>query len=114
MQKAGLVDLGYGGPAYTWANNQKGKKLILERLDRGMATPAWIHLFPNSRVLHLPNFQSDHLPILIRTSKNQTKKQKPFRVEQWWLQDPDFKNVCARAAEEGSIGWSRTCSRLRK
>lgn len=114
VQRSGLVDLGYGGPAYTWANNQRGKKLILERLDRGMATTSWIHLHPNSKVLHLPNFQSDHLPVLLTTQQKPKKRQKQFRVEQWWLQDPKFRGICEKTMQGGQIEWSSVCSRLRK
>lgn len=59
LQRSGLVDLGHSGPAYTWANNQRGRTLILQRLDRGIATADWINTFPNSKLFHLPNYASD-------------------------------------------------------
>lgn len=59
IESSGLVDLGHSGPAYTWLNRQRGYKLIMERrLDRRLAAPNWLHLFPNVKVL--PNFSSDH------------------------------------------------------
>ncbi|XP_078165206.1 uncharacterized protein LOC144559912 [Carex rostrata] len=113
VQRTRLIDLGYGGSAYTWANNQKGRDLILERLDRGLASAYSIHMFPNSKVLHLPDFSSDHLPILLKTQPTQKKERKSFQVEQWWMQDPNFNEVCERATSRGDQCWEATCTRLR-
>lgn len=84
LQQSGLVDLGHSALAFTWANNQGGKTLILERLDHRVATADWVNLFPNSKNFHLPNYSSDHLPILLRTEPIPKMKVRPFRVEQWW------------------------------
>ena len=104
LQRAGLIDLGYSGPAYTWANNQKGKSLILERLDRAICTAEWVNLYPNSKVFHIPNYPSDHLPILLRTEPRPKRKAKVFRVEQWWSSHEEFGEVCARAGH-GDQSW---------
>lgn len=67
-QQAALIDLGYKGPAFTWSNNQFDGTLIMQRLDRVLATTDWTALFPAVAVYHLPRFNSDHHPILLRTS----------------------------------------------
>lgn len=71
---AGLVDLGYWGPAYTWTNNQKGRANIAERLDRGLVNIQWALQYPNSAVFHLPRFSSDHMPILMRTGQQKREE----------------------------------------
>ena len=81
IQRSGLIDLGHTGPAFTWANNQLERKLILERLDRGLATSDWLLNFPNSKLFHLPNYQSDHLPLLLRLKPRPKRGIKAFRVE---------------------------------
>lgn len=94
-EDAGLVDLGYQGPAYTWTNGRKGAGLVLERLDRAMATVGWTGLFPKAAVHHLPRFNSDHNPILLRTEAKSVRRKKTFRVENWWMQYPGFKERCS-------------------
>lgn len=80
-EDAGLVDLSYQGPAYTWTNGREGAGLVLERLDRAMATVGWTGLFPKVAVYHLPCFNSDHNPILLRTEVKSVRRKKTFRVE---------------------------------
>lgn len=79
-----------------------------------MASQDWIVRFPNSKVFHLPNHQSDHLPILLRTEPKQKSAQKKFRVEQWWSQHPEFKDICQKATMEDADSWDSTCQNLRK
>ncbi|XP_078157460.1 uncharacterized protein LOC144553235 [Carex rostrata] len=87
---------------------------IMERLNRGLATPEWINSFPMAKIIHLPNYQSDHLPVLLRLEPLPRKGPKQFRVEQWWAQHPGFKPICRKAAEEGRNSWEVTCAILRK
>lgn len=114
LHRAGLIDLGYSGPAYTWANNQKGRSLILERLDRAVATADWINMYPNSKVFHIPNYSSDHLPILLRTEPKPKRKAKAFKVEQWWSSQHDFGDICARASCKGGRNWEEVCGSFKK
>ncbi|KAI8022804.1 hypothetical protein LOK49_LG03G02298 [Camellia lanceoleosa] len=60
----GLVDLGYVGAKFTWCNNRQGG-LVRERLDRGLATAAWMGAFPNATVFHLVCTTSNHVPLLV-------------------------------------------------
>lgn len=114
IQRAGLIDLGYSGPAYTWANNQQERRLILERLDRGLCVPEWLTIFPNTKVFHLPSYSSDHLPVLLRTEPQAKKGVRPFRIEQWWYRHPDFKDICAKAVRQGEGTWQGSCQNLKK
>lgn len=107
VNQSGLIDLGHIGPAYTWSNYQQGHANISERLDRGLASLPWTLHNPAAAVFHLPRFNSDHLPILIRP-KQPPKKHKPtFRVENWWASREGFKEVCVAAAQQGGSDWSK-------
>lgn len=114
LQRSGLIDLGHSGLAYTWANNQRGRALILERLDRGIATTDWLNLFPNSKVFHLSNYSSDHLPILIRVEPKPKRKSWQFRVEQWWASHHEFREICVRAVTDENQSWDQMCSSFKK
>lgn len=112
-EEAGMVDLGYQGPAYTWTNGRMGAGLILERLDRAMATIGWTGLFPKAAVYHLPRFNSDHNPILLMTEARPIKRRKAFRIENWWIDYPGFKESCAGILEGGVGSWGETVNALR-
>ncbi|XP_062028333.1 uncharacterized protein LOC133744209 [Rosa rugosa] len=63
MAACGFVDMGFVGSRFTWSN-----KYTKERLDRSFQTLQWRSLFPFSRVITLNPSESDHCPILIKTS----------------------------------------------
>lgn len=67
ISSAGLLDLGFFGPQFTWCNNRQGLARVWERLDRALATPQWTQMFPSATVTYLPWNASDHCPILIST-----------------------------------------------
>ena len=63
---------------------------IRERLDRAMATPKWIDLFPEANLYHLTSSVSDHSPLALRmtkTKRRNKKIKKSFRFESMWLRD---------------------------
>lgn len=64
----GLIDLGFIGHPFTWSNKRVGAANIQERLDRALVNDRWKVLFLDATVLHLPAVQSDHCPILLRTT----------------------------------------------
>lgn len=111
---AGLIDLGHQGPAYTWSNNQQGSSMICERLDRALANLAWTMENPKTAVFHIPRFQSDHLPVLIRTKPQPLSKKKRFRSENWWLSAQGFDGVCERVGQAPVRGWQEMTTRLKK
>ncbi|KAJ4821091.1 Endonuclease/exonuclease/phosphatase family protein [Rhynchospora pubera] len=82
--EAGLVDLGYKGPAFTWTNKRHVSEAIYQRLDRALATPQWLQNYPNAYVNHLPLIHSDHCPILLRLKPLQAVN-KDFKFEHWWF-----------------------------
>jgi hypothetical protein len=48
------VDLGYRGASYTWNNNRDDEANIQGRLDRALATSAWLDWFPSIQCVSLP------------------------------------------------------------
>lgn len=103
----GLVDLGHHGPAYTWSNKQGARSYVSSRLDRALANIQWTVQNPESAVFHLPRFNSDHLPVLLRTNPKRARKMSTFRCESWWVLKPGFKEVCEKAAEQGGNCWEQ-------
>lgn len=113
VQRSGLIDLGHWGPAYTWANNQQERNLIMERLDRGLCTADWLSIFPNTKIFHLPNYSSDDLPVLLRTEPCPKKGARPFRIEHWWYQHPHFKQICETSVQKGQQSWQASYTAFR-
>lgn len=81
VNTAALIDLGYRGLAFTWSNNQHNGNLILQRLDRVLASTTWTAIFPSAAVYHLPCFNSNHNLILLRTSPPPPKIQKALKLK---------------------------------
>ena len=71
----------YRGAAFTWTNGQGGERLVLERLDRAMATVAWNTIYPKAAVLHLLRINSDHNPILLHTESKPLSTKRNFKFE---------------------------------
>lgn len=88
-----ILDLGFRGPKYTWSNLRKYNQLIMERLDRFVANPSWLNLFPKSIISHLPRTHLDHCPLLLDTNPVTSSKKKPFRLEAMWLSHPSFESI---------------------
>uniref|UniRef100_A0A7N2LWJ1 Endonuclease/exonuclease/phosphatase n=1 Tax=Quercus lobata TaxID=97700 RepID=A0A7N2LWJ1_QUELO len=85
---------------------------IRERLDRALATPEWISLFPLAKLYHLSSSVSDHAPLVLRmTPKPRSRRQKKlFRFESMWLKDQRCEQVVIDAWEKRAIFSRRTRS----
>ena len=64
---SGLVDLGFVGPAFTWNNQRTGSQNILLDWIERFGSTSWMLAFSLAGVMHLPMFNSDHCPILMKT-----------------------------------------------
>ncbi|KAK4708563.1 hypothetical protein R3W88_029488 [Solanum pinnatisectum] len=98
LNNCNLIDLEFKRCKYTWSNHRCGRKdLILERLDCAFANNDWLVKYPNAQVTHLPKTHSDHNPLLILLFKpNSGNLSKPFRLEKFWLEHPNFRNLVER------------------
>ncbi len=92
----GFVDLGYTSPQFTWTNNRVGD-VTWERLDRVVATPEWLTLFPSARVHHLDYRWSDHKSIWVGTKPMVIHHRKPFRFEKVWTSDHGYEETIEAA-----------------
>ncbi|XP_057441172.1 uncharacterized protein LOC130733113 [Lotus japonicus] len=90
LQSCGLSDMGFKGPPFTWEG--RGVK---ERIDRGFCNPQWLHIFPDSVVLHLPQLKYDHKPLLLVVSRIVEHRvfSRPFRFQAGWLTHEDFPRL---------------------
>ncbi|GLT36867.1 hypothetical protein SLA2020_112150 [Shorea laevis] len=94
MNTCNMVDLGFTGNKFTWVNCRFFGQLIRERLDRAWANPDWKILFPEAVVFHLPRTHSDHCPILLDVNPVLPRSgSRPFRMEKFWVDHPDFKDL---------------------
>ncbi|MCI17552.1 hypothetical protein A2U01_0038700 [Trifolium medium] len=76
LTECDLMDLGYQGDIFTWANNQADEYHIKERLDRFCANSNWIDSFP----------------------RNHTRpKRRIKRIEHVWMQDKDSYSIVQQA-----------------
>ena len=79
------MDLGYRGPKFTsFRRNGEGAG-IFERLDRGVANPAWINTFHEGYIQHLTATSSNHRPIILRTKNRDKRRNRPFWFESMWV-----------------------------
>ncbi|KAK4726505.1 hypothetical protein R3W88_031422 [Solanum pinnatisectum] len=99
INRCQLIDLGFKGARYTWSNHRKRRaSLILERLDRAFVNHSWSDLWPNTLT------HSDHNPLLITINGSPgSKKNKPFRLEKFWVDHPEFSDLVKRSWENKSL-----------
>lgn len=62
VDECGFTDLGYVGKKFTW-RGKRGDGMVLKRLDRALATQAWLAMNPATWVQCLRSNVSDHYPI---------------------------------------------------
>ncbi|KAL5777196.1 hypothetical protein ACOSP7_010122 [Xanthoceras sorbifolium] len=60
-----LGGLGFSGDQFTWCNNRSGLAFVQERLDGFVSSLDWRLSFPNTEVVHLEYWGSDHRPLLL-------------------------------------------------
>ena len=58
-----------------------------------MANEEWFDNFPSCRCLGLPVQRSDHGPIIIESKEPSSKYPRPFKLEKFLIDHPDFRNI---------------------
>ncbi|XP_020586251.1 uncharacterized protein LOC110028653 [Phalaenopsis equestris] len=95
IHRAGLFDLGFKGPNFTWKRGS-----IWERLDRMLVNDAWFNYFLLSFVTHLSLAGLDHRPILMSiTSTDNYSSPSPLDISTCGLH---ILHIIAKALR----GWS--------
>ncbi|XP_016755198.1 uncharacterized protein [Gossypium hirsutum] len=88
-----LLDVGFSGNRFTWERGNLPETNIWERLDRGVTNDAWMSLFPEVTIQHMPHSFSDHCPLLIT---------KVFKFEAWWIMEESFNEEVKNLWESSS------------
>lgn len=97
LEDCHLKDIGYSRVWFTWERGRLLENIIRERIDRGVATNAWIQLFPNYSLRHLPQFLSDHCSLLLETEVGDSRqKLRRFHFEASWILKESCENEVGR------------------
>ncbi|XP_042956301.1 uncharacterized protein LOC122292146 [Carya illinoinensis] len=102
-----LHDLVTKGPHFMWSNNITGPNFTKEKLDRAMASPVWMSIFPNNICQVLPAVSSDHSPLHLRLNcpnLSCSKRKHVFRYEAAWSLRNDCQTVIAEAWQTSTNG----------
>jgi hypothetical protein len=85
-----LHDVGFIGLPWTFDNKQKGDRNVKVRLDRAVASSAWLAMFPEHHLRHLVSSRSDHFPILLSadTDTNARPDRPIRRYKIVWEREP--------------------------
>lgn len=93
ISRHGFMDVGFHGCPYTWSNGRAGVANIQAHLDRGLVNAGWRILFPDAQLFHLPAFQSNHKPLLMRLRRKTGFHPRPFRFEGMWTLEQSSMDV---------------------
>jgi exonuclease III len=97
-----LEDLVLLGRKFTWVQ-PNGE--CFSRLDRVLVSNNWREVWGDVSLWALPRDVSDHCPILLRYALADWGP-KPFRFNNYWLKNKEFKKVVARSwIEISNNGW---------
>ena len=103
------MDLGFVGNPFTWCNNRQDYATIKERLDRGLASLDWVHLYPEFSFTHLSTSISDHNPIYFNTNTKSSFLPRPFKFEEFWTLNPSCGLVIVVAWKHFVSGSPAAC-----
>lgn len=76
------------GGKFTWTSNSTGVGFKQTRLDRAFTNQAWIDFWPDAR-LEFFNGTNDYKGMIVTFSQVE-KSNKPFRLFNNWLEDPEY------------------------
>ena len=77
LHDCNFIEVPLSGPKFTWSRG-KGSRLILEKLDRGLANESLFSLFPMLHEEHILAVFSDHAVLFFNftNQQKQVRKQK--------------------------------------
>jgi hypothetical protein len=91
IDKSSLLEINLLGRCFTWYNNQENA--IMSHIDRVFCTTDFNAKFPLARARALPKNTSDHVPILWEVRYDGKSKNSRFKLEKWWMQHSEFKEI---------------------
>ena len=80
--------------------------VIMEMLDRRVATDKWLELFPFACERHITATVSDHVPMLFQISDFQkpiSNVRRSFKFENMWLEDEGCRHTIAASWKGVSV-----------
>ena len=95
------------GSPFTWCSNQFDGKVTWIRLDRGVATPSWIQMFPTVQVHHVQGTLSNHCPLWVCSDDENVRfynQSRPFCFEAVWLTDESYEGIIKSAWNRRNSG----------
>ncbi|MCH88726.1 reverse transcriptase, partial [Trifolium medium] len=97
-----LVDMPLIGRSFTWFHPNG---VSMSRLDRVLISSSWFDVWGNPNVWVLARDVADHCPLVLRYSSLDWGP-KPFRFNNFWLGNREFKEVITKAWESQHFeGW---------
>ncbi|XP_027098892.2 uncharacterized protein [Coffea arabica] len=114
LEEAGVFDVGFSGPSFTWCNNRRGRARVSKRLDRLLVNAKCLDFSAAISVVHLARHPSNHAPLKISFASLSDNKPRPFRFLNVWTTKPDLLEVIRHAwGQEASGSPLRVlCSKL--
>ncbi|KAL1531048.1 hypothetical protein AAHA92_33770 [Salvia divinorum] len=115
VEDSRLMDPGFDGAQFTWANNT-----LVGRLDRVFINEAWLDVFEGIRVNNLARVASVHGPVLMRCKLPFSRNRgSAFRFHNMWIRHPGFlplvREEWERPTEEtGLLKLQQKLARLKK
>lgn len=92
------VDIPISSSRFTWKKKKARNNNIFERLERVVASIAWLSEFPQAKITHHPFTSSDHCIISLDFLSLKNNKAPPFRFEKMWCARKDYdtlvKKIC--------------------
>jgi hypothetical protein len=89
LEELELVDLPLLGRRFTW---YQASGLAMSRIDRVLISDEWASRWGTVALWVLPRDVSDHCPLILKYS-HEDWGPKPFRFNNYWLDNKNFKDV---------------------
>ncbi|XP_019236699.1 PREDICTED: uncharacterized protein LOC109216932 [Nicotiana attenuata] len=74
IQDCNMAELRSVGAQFTWSNNT-----VSSRIDRGVGNAEWMLAYPLLHIVIMAPYFSDHAPLAIVLTEQQSKRYRPFR-----------------------------------
>ena len=114
-----LLDIKPSVGKFTWTNKRRGPGHIAARLDRFLIHSDFLSsgMMASSKIL--PNYTSDHKPILLELSSEPNLGPIPFRFSPLWILQVDFQQIvsdswCTPLPGSPSFTWEQKLKRLKR
>ncbi|KAL8129303.1 hypothetical protein V2J09_018458 [Rumex salicifolius] len=99
-----MIDLGYTGSKFTWTRGKDLSTQSAARLDRGLCNFEWRDAFPDASIKHLVRNQSDHSPLLLKSTgfMQRNPLARPFRFQAAWVMHEEFQSFMRNHWQQGA------------